>query len=272
MIDKLTDSLGLANPPNMVAIRGELVKFSHLAETLEGGQSAIEADREIEALEAKVHDLEATLNLAETEIKRFQEEEKERTANYDLAPLEREIMRFLGGEDFPVVSAAIADNLRQPRTLVQHHLDVLWDGKFVSCNMNPMLGRTNSLPTFQLEKLGRAYVAKHRLFSTESRGVETKDKKEKQHSDLPTIEEQILVILKEWEPDPQGILSGETTSVIGARLRQAGFAMTDGKTRVVLRSLVGRGFVGENDVTYGNGSEWFLLENGEAYLAERDKL
>lgn len=67
-IDKLINDLGGNPKPGPVDIRNRLATFASLAEALESGQSAIEAEEKITVLEATIKELEANLRRAESKL------------------------------------------------------------------------------------------------------------------------------------------------------------------------------------------------------------
>jgi hypothetical protein len=97
------------------------------------------------------------LGKANATIARLQAKEKEDNADarrfIDLPASQSKILILLSGEDFPVAAFFVADRLGQGRALVQHHLDILLDGKFVE------RAQGKDLPVWAISKTGRAYLA-----------------------------------------------------------------------------------------------------------------
>lgn len=118
-------------------------------------------EKDVKALGRKLTKADKTIAVLQDDIARCREgaptEEKESNANAkqfnELPAMQSEILKLLSGEDFPVAAFFVADTLRQRRALVQHHLDVLLDGKFVDRTQG------KDLPVWALSKTGRAYLA-----------------------------------------------------------------------------------------------------------------
>ena len=71
-IDKLINDIGGLHRPGPVDIKNRLVAFSHLAEALESGQSAVESEQKITAMEATIKDLEAKFSGAGVQVEKLQ--------------------------------------------------------------------------------------------------------------------------------------------------------------------------------------------------------
>ena len=165
-IDKLINDLGGNPKPGPIDIRNRLIKFSALAEALESGQSSIEAEQKIAALEATVNELQAklesadaqaenlqaTLDSARDDLRRIQKQEAEHEA---LSDIEAKILSLIssGGEG--------------DRNFIAHHLKV---SEWVAMSALRDLEESGLLkpqsaglhPFLMLTKKGKAWLSKNR--------------------------------------------------------------------------------------------------------------
>ncbi len=167
-IDKLLNDLGAKPAPGTVDIRNRLSIFSRLAEDLESGQSAIEADQQIAVMQQTISELQSKLQLANAQSEQLQkvldaardkirEIEQQQEQNEDLSTIERQILYFFdrNGEAF---EPGVARHIGKPAGSLDDMLDRLVADKFLHSKMEWEV----SVKIYFLSKKGKSWLARDR--------------------------------------------------------------------------------------------------------------
>lgn len=252
-IDDLIHALGRAEKPTPAQIRNDLYAIKRLAKKLQNGQSLAEKDARIADFEAELGNLNVLLERANSEIKRFREEQKEREKKErEIPDIQFEILECLPSEQSGLwfVIEEVARAIGRPVDETEVHLKRLKKRELVVS----MINTYNALVWHRSDD-GNEWVLAKSLAGDE------KTKKTHKYPDLPHPQHEALATLI-----PGGVSEEEIACVL---------EKTMSSIRHTMRLLKGAGMaidINDQDGPTGYGRCWSLMEKGEEYLAERDLL
>ncbi|HEV2839899.1 MAG TPA: hypothetical protein VGW39_01105 [Chthoniobacterales bacterium] len=266
------------------AIKARLSRYARLVKAMEDGTTARKAKAKIARLEtalatsdanceqanaaleqssAEIANLKSELQTVQAEIAKYQQERaKQKEREREMPDIQFKILSLLPSRHSgkPMSVEEIAPAISSPIDQTEVHINKLKSAGLVVSQLH------NFIPTtWRRSNAGNELVYARRLAGDEEAPKPYK------YADLPKIQHTALVMMARGSEEGaifehQNAYEEEIAKEVGASLR-----LTQRNLRE-LRKLEMATDGDEPQQTYGAGTEWWLLDKGEEYLAERGLL